>query len=321
MQSRPESKNMNFAVIFPGQGSQSIGMLDKLAAERGSVIDTFSEASEVLRRDLWKLVTQGPKEELDHTENTQPAMLAAGVAVWRVWRELGGSPPPWMAGHSLGELTALVCAGAMEYSDAVRVVAARARFMQEAVPTGSGAMAAILGLSDDTVRDVCAVSAGDEVVEAVNFNAPGQVVIAGDVAAVGRAIEAAKAAGAKRALPLPVSVPSHCALMRPAAERLGAEIAGIAVRKPDVPVLHNVTAAPALEADEIRDLLVRQLYSPVRWVDIVRRLKDEGVGILVEAGPGKVLSGLTKRIDKELESLAVLDPASLEAALEVTRNA
>jgi [acyl-carrier-protein] S-malonyltransferase len=312
---------MNFAIVFPGQGSQSVGMLGTLAAEHASVVETFAEASEVLQRDLWQLVTQGPKEELDRTENTQPAMLAAGVAVWRVWNERSGPRASWMAGHSLGELTALVCAGAMDYRDAVGVVAARGRFMQEAVPAGSGAMAAILGLSDDEVREVCVASAGDQVVEAVNFNSPGQVVIAGNADAVGRAVEAAKAAGAKRALPLPVSVPSHCALMRPAAERFGPELARIAIRKPEIPVLHNVTAEPAQDGDQIRDLLVRQLYNPVRWVGIVRRLKDEGAGTLIEAGPGKVLAGLAKRIDKELESLAVFDPAGLAAALEVARNA
>lgn len=309
------------AFIFPGQGSQSVGMLQALAAEHSSVADTFAEASEVLGRDLWALVSNGPKDELDSTRNTQPAMLAAGVSVWRVWIEQGGLIPGWMAGHSLGEFTALVCAGGIKLNEAVGVVAARARFMQEAVPLGTGAMAAILGLSDDQIRVVCSDSAEAQVVEAVNFNSPGQVVIAGHAQAVARAVQAARAAGAKRALPLPVSVPSHCVLMRPAAELLRSKLADVAFRMPEIPVLHNVTAEPAAGPDQIRDLLVQQLYSPVRWVEVVRRLAGAGAVTLIEAGPGKVLSGLAKRIDKQLEALAVFDPAGLEAALEATRNA
>jgi [acyl-carrier-protein] S-malonyltransferase len=296
-------------------------MLQALAADYPQVADTFREASDILGKDLWALVSAGPKEDLDRTENTQPAMLAAGVAVWRVWNACEGRRPGFMAGHSLGEFTALVCAGAMEYSDAVRLVAARGRFMQEAVPAGTGAMAAILGLSDEQVRSLCAGVAGGDVVAAVNFNSPGQVVIAGEAPAVGRAIEAAKAAGAKRALPLPVSVPSHCALMRPAAERLRSELDGARIRTPEVPVLHNVTAGPASDPDLIRDLLTQQLYSPVRWVEIVQALASQGVELLVEAGPGKVLAGLSKRIDKQLESLAVFDPPSLAGALEATKHA
>ncbi len=311
----------SIAFVFPGQGSQSVGMLQALAADYPQVADTFREASDILGKDLWALVSAGPKEDLDRTENTQPAMLAAGVAVWRVWNACEGRRPGFMAGHSLGEFTALVCSGAMEYSDAVRLVAARGRFMQEAVPAGTGAMAAILGLSDEQVRSLCAGVAGGDVVAAVNFNSPGQVVIAGDAPAVGRAIEAAKAAGAKRALPLPVSVPSHCALMRPAAERLRSELNGVRIKTPEIPVLHNVTAGPASDPDQIRDLLTQQLYSPVRWVEIVQALAAQGVDLLVEAGPGKVLAGLSKRIDKQLESLAVFDPPGLAGALEATKHA
>jgi [acyl-carrier-protein] S-malonyltransferase len=226
-----------------------------------------------------------------------------------------------MAGHSLGELTALVCSGAMEFEDAVALVADRGRFMQEAVPAGSGAMAAILGLDDDRIRSLCREAAGDQVVEAVNYNSPGQVVIAGDTAAVTRAIELARTAGARRALLLPVSVPSHCELMRPAAERLRTALAGVVIRQPELPVVHNVTAESAADADQIPELLVRQLYSPVRWVETVRRLKLGGAATMIEAGPGKVLAGLTRRIDKQLQAFAVQDPASLAQALEETRNA
>jgi [acyl-carrier-protein] S-malonyltransferase len=311
----------SIAFVFPGQGSQSVGMLQTLAADYPQVADTFREASDILGKDLWALVGAGPKEDIDRTENTQPAMLAAGVAVWRVWNTSEGPRPEFMAGHSLGEFTALVCSRAMAYADAVRLVAARGRFMQEAVPAGAGAMAAILGLSDEQVRHLCAEVASGDVVEAVNFNSPGQVVIAGAAPAVARAIEAAKAAGAKRALPLPVSVPSHCALMRPAAERLRSELEGVRIKAPEIPVLHNVTAGPASDPDHIRDLLTQQLYSPVRWVEIVQALAAQGVGMLVEAGPGKVLAGLSKRIDKQLEALAVFDPPGLAGALEATKHA
>jgi [acyl-carrier-protein] S-malonyltransferase len=308
------------AVVFPGQGSQSLGMLQELGSAYPQVQDTFAEASDALGQDLWRLVTDGPKEVLDQTENTQPVMLAAGVAVWRVWHGAGGARPAWLAGHSLGELTALACAESLAFSDAVRLVAARGRLMQAAVPAGTGAMAAVLGLDDEQVRAVCAEAAQGEVVEAVNFNAPGQVVIAGHAAAVERALQGAKAAGAKRALPLPVSVPSHCALMRPAAEGLRAVLDAVEVRAPRVPVLHNVTAAPA-QLGEIRELLAQQLYSPVRWVDTIRRLAGEGVTQVVECGPGKVLAGLVKRIDKGLTAYAVADPQGLTAALEGTGDA
>jgi len=305
-----------FSIVFPGQGSQSVGMLAGLAEVYPMVQQTFGEASDALGYDLWQLVQNGPVEELNQTAKTQPAMLAAGVAVWRVWQAEGGKPPAMMAGHSLGEYTALVCAGALNFSDAVSLVAERGRFMQEAVPAGSGGMAAVLGLEDDQVRSVCAEAAQGEVVEAVNFNSPGQVVIAGAKAAVDRACELAKAAGAKRALPLPVSVPSHCALMKPAAERLSERLQGIAVAMPAIPVLHNVNVEPATDADAIRRLLAEQLYSPVRWVETVQKMAGSGIDTLFEAGPGKVLAGLTKRIDKNLKGIGVFDPATLKEAME-----
>jgi [acyl-carrier-protein] S-malonyltransferase len=304
--------------VFPGQGSQSVGMLADLAAAYPLVGDTFAEASAALGLDLWRLVQDGPADQLNLTHNTQPAMLAAGVAVWRVWQDQAGASPSFLAGHSLGEYTALVAAGAIDFADAVRLVAERGRLMQAAVPEGTGAMAAILGLDDDAVREACARAAGNEVVEAVNFNSPGQVVIAGHAGAVTRAVEAAKAMGAKRAVPLPVSVPSHCALMRPAAAQLAHRLATVPVRVPQIPVLHNVDGAAAPDAEAVRDRLARQLYSPVRWVETVQHLAHAGVATVVEAGPGKVLAGLVKRIDKNLEAAAVFDPASLAAALEVT---
>lgn len=309
------------AIVFPGQGSQSVGMLQDLAADRSVVRETFAEASDVLGNDLWALVSQGPKELLDRTDLTQPAMLCAGVAVWRAWIDAGGSAPGWMAGHSLGEFSALVCSEALAFPDAVALVGARGRFMQEAVPAGEGAMAALLGLDDEQVTSLCQETARGQVLAPVNFNSPGQVVIAGEASAVERAVGAAKAAGAKRALRLPVSVPSHCSLMRPAAERLAEELAGVRLAPPRIPVLHNVSVDTAADPVAIRELLIRQLYSPVRWVETVRRLADEGVTTLLEAGPGKVLAGLTKRIDKRLEALPVFDPPGLAAALEVKKNA
>ncbi len=311
----------SIAIIFPGQGSQSVGMLAELAAAWPLVGETFAEASEALGLDLWQVTSQGPKDLLDRTDITQPAMLAAGVAVWRVWNQAGGPAPAWMAGHSLGEFTALVCAGALGFADAVALVAQRGRFMQEAVPAAAGAMAAILGLADDQVVAVCAQAAEGGILEPVNFNSPGQVVIAGEAAAVARGIAAAKAAGAKRAVLLPVSVPSHCALMRPAAERLAVALAAIPLAAPRIPVLHNVTVDAVADPAAIRDRLVRQLYSPVRWVETVRCLANQGVELLLEAGPGKVLTGLTKRIDDRLEALAVLDPKGLALALEATNHA
>ncbi len=303
------------AYVFPGQGSQSVGMLAELAAEFPVVAATFAEASERLGYDLWALVQNGPEAELNSTDRTQPAMLAAGVAVWRVLGERGAPRPAVLAGHSLGEYTALVCAGALEFGDAVALVADRGRFMQEAVPQGEGAMAAVLGLDDEQVRAVCTEAAGGEVVEAVNLNAPGQVVIAGHRAAVERAMEAAKAAGAKRALLLPVSVPSHCALMRPASERLAERLREIELKAPTIPVLHNVDVAECSDPDGIRDRLVRQLYSPVRWVETVEALAARGIEQVVECGPGKVLAGLNKRIVRGLDAVAVFDPASVAKLL------
>ncbi|MBL3589698.1 MAG: ACP S-malonyltransferase [gamma proteobacterium endosymbiont of Lamellibrachia anaximandri] len=308
-----------FSIVFPGQGSQSVGMLKALADDFSLVGDTFTEASDVLGFDLWKLVLEGPKETLNQTQNTQPAMLAAGVAVWRVWQAQGGAAPSIMAGHSLGEYSALVCAGAMGFSDAVSLVAKRGMFMQEAVPEGTGAMAAILGLDDDKVRDVCAAAAESQVVEAVNFNSPGQVVIAGSKAAVDRACGLAKEAGAKRALPLPVSVPSHCALMKPAAERLAEQLQDIAIEMPSIPVLHNVDVAVAADTGAIRARLAEQLHNPVRWVETIQSISERGIDKIVEAGPGKVLTGLNKRIDRKLTGFAVLDSDTMNAALEALK--
>ncbi len=308
------------AFVFPGQGSQSLGMSTALADAFSLVGQLYEEASDALGLDLWKMVTEGPEEALNRTENTQPAMLTAGVAAWRVWREQGGARPVVMAGHSLGEYSALVAADAIGFADAVKLVAARGRFMQEAVPEGSGAMAAILGLDDDAVRQLCQRASEGEVVEAVNFNSPGQVVIAGQREAVERAMALAKEAGARRALPLPVSVPSHCALMKPAAERLAGLLQEIEVRVPAIPVLHNVDVAAADTPEALRDRLVRQLYSPVRWVEIIQAMKGQGAEAILEAGPGKVLTGLGRRIDKTLEFLPVFDPASLEKTLEAVNG-
>ncbi|HBH36410.1 MAG TPA: [acyl-carrier-protein] S-malonyltransferase [Gammaproteobacteria bacterium] len=304
------------AFVFPGQGSQSVGMLNKLAQTHAIVQQTFEEASDALDVDLWALASDGPAEDLNQTFNTQPAMLAAGVAVWRVWRQLHGEPPLMMAGHSLGEYTALVCAGAIAFGDAVALVAERGRLMQEAVPPGEGAMAAILGLDDEQVRTLCAEAVDGDVVEAVNFNSPGQVVIAGSAAAVGRAMELAKAAGAKRAIPLPVSVPSHCALMKPAAVKLQLKLADVAIQAPRITVIQNVSVTSESDAEMIRQRLVEQLFSPVRWVETVQKMQAEGVELLVEAGPGKVLTGLARRIDRKLNAVALFEPQGFEDLLE-----
>jgi [acyl-carrier-protein] S-malonyltransferase len=311
--------NTRFSMVFPGQGSQSVGMLSELADTFPIVTQTFAEASEVLGYDLWDLTQNGPAESLNQTATTQPVMLAAGVAVWRIWQQQEGSMPVLMAGHSLGEYTALVCAGALVFADVVKLVSERGKYMQNAVPEGSGSMAAILGLEDDAVRDVCQAAASGEVVEAVNFNSPGQVVIAGAKSAVDRACELAKDAGAMRALPLPVSVPSHCALMKPAAEQLGEQLAKISVSLPSIPVLHNVTVEQAADIDSMRELLAAQLYSPVRWVETVRKMAAAGCTSLLEAGPGKVLAGLTKRIDRSLTGMAVYDKKSLNQAMEILK--
>ena len=306
---------MSFAAVFPGQGSQSIGMLGELAAAHPEVQQTFAEASQALGYDLWALAQHGPEERLNSTQQTQPALLAAGVAAWRVWKAVGGRDPAAMAGHSLGEYTALVCAGAMDFKDAVKLVEFRGLAMQEAVPAGQGAMSAIIGLDDDAVRAACAEAAQGEVVAAVNFNAPGQVVIAGSKAAVERAGEACKARGAKRALPLPVSAPSHCALMLPAAERLAQKLATLDIKAPRIPVIHNVDVSAHADPDALRAALKAQLHSPVRWVETVQKLAHDGLMRQVEFGPGKVLVGLAKRIDKSVECLPVYDPTTLQAAL------
>jgi [acyl-carrier-protein] S-malonyltransferase len=306
---------MSLAFVFPGQGSQSVGMLAELAGQHSEVEQTFRAAGKALDLDLWSLVQNGPEAELNRTQNTQPAMLAAGVAVWEVWHKCGGSRPALLAGHSLGEYTALVCAGALAFEDAVHLVAERGRLMQEAVPEGAGAMAAILGLDDERVRAVCREAARGDTVSAANLNAPGQVVIAGAAAAVERAIELARTAGAKRAMRLPVSVPSHCELMRPAAERLARRLEEVALRAPALPVIQNAGVTAHAEPEAIRRELVRQLYCPVRWVETVQALAQAGVHRSVECGPGKVLVGLNKRIAKEMTSLPVFDTASLQEAL------
>ncbi len=305
---------MTHAFVFPGQGSQSVGMLDALAAAEPLVRDTFAVASAALGYDLWQLVSAGPDDALNSTERTQPALLVAGVAVWRVWCMHGGPAPACLAGHSLGEYTALVAAEALDLATAVKLVEFRGRAMQAAVPPGVGAMAAVLGLDDDAVRAACAESAAGEVVAAVNLNSPGQVVIAGNVAAVERAAAACKARGAKRVVPLPVSVPSHCALMQPAAKALEQRLATTELRAPRIPVVHNFDVEAHQDPAAIKRALVAQLHSPVRWVECVAALKARGATRIVECGPGKVLAGLVKRIDKELEGLAIFDPATLTAA-------
>jgi [acyl-carrier-protein] S-malonyltransferase len=313
---------MSFAFVFPGQGSQSVGMLASLSGTDPVVRTTFDEASAVLGYDLWHLVQEGPQERLNSTECTQPAMLAAGIATARLWTERGGREPDVVSGHSLGEFTALVWSGALDFSTAIGLVKFRGQVMQEAVPAGTGGMAAVLGLEDADVEALCKEAAQGAVVEAVNFNAPGQVVIAGEAAAVQRAIAIAKARGAKRAVALPVSVPSHSSLMRGAAERLGQRLAGTEVRPPRIRYISAVDAAAHSEPADIRALLVRQLASPVRWRDTVRALAATGITQLIECGPGKVLTGLNKRVEQVsgVTFAALEDPAGLEAALTATKG-
>lgn len=306
---------MSIGFIFPGQGSQSIGMLAALAEAHEQVQQTFKEASGVLGYDLWQVAQQGPAEKLNSTEVTQPAMLAAGVAAYRVWQAQGGATPSAMAGHSLGEYTALVCAGSLAFNDAINLVAERGKLMQQAVPAGSGAMAAILGLDDAVVKAVCEEAAQGDVVEPVNFNSPGQVVVAGSKAAVERATLIAKDKGAKRAVVLPVSVPSHCSLMKPAADELAKRLAAIEVKTPLVAVINNVDVASPTEPDVIRDALTRQLHQPVRWVEVIEAMHKQGVDSVIESGPGKVLAGLNKRIVKTMNALPIYDPDTLAAAL------
>jgi [acyl-carrier-protein] S-malonyltransferase len=305
---------MKSAFVFPGQGSQSIGMLSEIAAEYDIVKDTFKEASDALGYDLWSVVSDGPEEKLNKTDITQPAMLTAGIAMWRVWQSACNVRPDYFAGHSLGEYTALVAADALTFSDAVKLVELRGQFMQQAVPAGEGAMAAILGLDDDVVREVCDAAASEGIVQAVNFNSPGQVVIAGASHAVQKATEIATDKGAKRALILPVSVPSHCELMRPAAEQLEQKLNDITIRVPTTPVIHNASVTIADDVAAVKSLLTQQLYSPVRWVETVQWLASQNVNLLVECGPGKVLAGLAKRIDKSVSALPLFDLTTLEKA-------
>ena len=310
---------MRIAFVFPGQGSQSVGMMQSFAGLPG-VRETFAQASELLGQDLWKLAAEGPADELNLTANTQPVMLVAGVALYRAWQARKGSAPAIMAGHSLGEYTALVAGGALEFADAVPLVRFRARAMQEAVPAGVGAIAAILGLEDDDVRAICAeASSANEVAEAANFNSPAQVVIAGNKAAVERAMRIAEARGAKRAVLLPMSVPSHCSLMRPAAERMRKELGSLSFRRGTVPVLHNADVKSAESADAIKNALVRQLVQPVRWVETVRQMVSDGVTHIVECGPGKVLAGLNKRIAPESKNLPFSDGAAFVQALSALK--
>ncbi|MFZ7276458.1 ACP S-malonyltransferase [Avibacterium endocarditidis] len=311
-----------FAMVFPGQGSQAVGMLADLANQFPVVEQTFKQASEVLGYDLWQLVQQGPAEELNKTWQTQPALLAASVAIYRVWQQQYPQlQPEVMAGHSLGEYSALVCAGVMDFQDAIKLVELRGKLMQQAVPEGTGAMYAIIGLDNEAIINACKAAEQGEVVSAVNFNSPGQVVIAGTKAAVERAAAACKEAGAKRALPLAVSVPSHCALMKPAADQLAVSLQNITLKTPEIAVINNVDVKTEEKSDEIRTALIRQLYSPVRWTETVEKMAQNGIEVLVEIGPNKVLTGLTSRIVKELTAVAVNDVASLEKAHAVSTEA
>ncbi|WP_297895097.1 ACP S-malonyltransferase [Shewanella sp.] len=306
----------NIAFVFPGQGSQALGMLAELAESHAIVGQTFAEASEVLGYDLWSLVQEGPVETLNETDKTQPALLAASVAIWRAFVASGKAMPAMLAGHSLGEYSALVCAGVMDFKDAIKLVELRGQLMQQAVPAGTGAMYAIIGLDNEGIANACAEASQGEVVSPVNFNSPGQVVIAGQKDAVERAAAACKAAGAKMAVALPVSVPSHCALMKPAADKLAVALNDVAFYAPKITVINNVDVASPTSVDEIKDALVRQLYCPVRWSETVELMAEKGITQLVECGPGKVLTGLTKRINKSLSAQAVNDVASFAALTE-----
>ncbi|RYY75500.1 MAG: [acyl-carrier-protein] S-malonyltransferase [Gammaproteobacteria bacterium] len=310
----------NLAFVFPGQGSQKIGMLADLASRYPTVAQTFAEASQVLGYDLWVLVQNGSQDDINLTERTQPLLLTASVAVWRVWEEKNGAQPALVSGHSLGEWSALVCAGVVAFKDAVKLVQQRGKFMQEAVPAGQGAMAAIIGLDDDLIIEACKKAEQNEVVSAVNFNSPGQVVIAGSAAAVERASALCKEVGAKRALPLPVSAPFHTSLMRPAADRLAEQIEAIEFNQPRIPVVHNVTAQTEADPEKIKALMIEQIYSAVRWVECINTISKAGITVTVECGPGKVLSGLNKRINSELTALAMEKPDEVENVLAQLNN-
>jgi [acyl-carrier-protein] S-malonyltransferase len=311
---------MKLALVFPGQGSQAIGMLQSFADSQ-PVRETFAEAADVLKQDLWQLAADGPVEELNSTVNTQPLMLAAGYAVYRAWRAAGGAQPAMVAGHSLGEYTALVVAGVLSLRDALPLVRLRAQAMQQAVPMGTGAMAAILGLDDEAVRGACVEAAQGEIVEAVNYNAPSQVVIAGHKAAVERAAAAAKSRGAKRAVMLPVSAPFHASLLKPAAQHLEQALAGMTFNAPHIPVVNNVDVEVVSEPDRIKAALARQACSPVRWVEVIRHMAKSGVTHVGECGPGKVLAAMTRRIDNSLTGFAIADLASLTQSLQTLREA
>ena len=305
----------DLAFVFPGQGSQKIGMLSELAEHHPVVQATFAEASEVLDYDLWALAQAGTQEQINLTERTQPLLLSASVAIWRLWRALGGSRPAQMAGHSLGEWSALVCAEVIDFADAVKAVRARVAAMQEAVPANVGAMAAVIGLDDEAIRQVCIASVGDGIVEAVNYNAPGQVVIAGTAEAVDRAVKACKVAGAKRALPLPVSAPFHTSLMRPAADAVAPLVEELSFSNPIVPIVHNVTACVEVDGEAIKELMLEQIYKPVPWVSCVLALKSAGITDVVECGPGRVLSGLIKRIAADLSCYTTDSVISMNESL------
>lgn len=305
----------DLAFVFPGQGSQKIGMLSELAEQNPIIEQTFSEASGVLGYDMWQLIQQGQQDEINLTQRTQPILLTCSVAIYRLWNEQQGVLPSQMAGHSLGEWSALVCANVIDFADGLRIVEARGKYMQQAVPVGQGAMAAIIGLDDQAILGACSEASSLGVVDAVNFNAPGQVVIAGSNDAVERAMEICKSAGAKRALPLPVSAPFHTSLMKPAADNLAEMVNAISFRAPEVPIMHNVHAKNENDPAAIKALMLEQIYSPVKWVGCVKQLKASGASTLVECGPGKVLSGLAKRIDRELIALATESVADFDAAL------
>lgn len=307
----------NLAFVFPGQGSQQVGMLAELAEQHAIITETFAEASAALGYDLWKLVQEGPAEDLNSTEKTQPALMTASIALWRLWQQQGGATPSLVAGHSLGEYTALVAAGVFTLEEGAKLLRARGEFMQQAVPQGEGTMAAVLGLDDEVVENACAEASGDQVVKAANYNTPGQIVIAGQAAAVQRAIELCKEAGAKRAMELAVSVPSHCPLMQPAADQLAEMFDTIEFRQPEIAVMQNYTAAVAKDLTELRANLLAQLCNPVLWSTSVTNMTEMGIDTIIECGPGKVLSGLNKRISRSLNVAAINDAAGLESALSL----